>query len=350
MSGPRLPAVGSLARLGLAMATRRRLPFSMVFILTNRCNFDCDYCNIPAQASEEMSEAEFRRAIDELRALGMSRAAFSGGEVTIRRDHAALVGYAKSLGLFTSMNTNSWLSTAQIDALLPNLDMVVTSLDGPEDVHDRVRQRKGSYKRVMTSLERFLGSGVAVATITTLGPWNLPWIEWVLEQAERMGFYAYFQPAHEDCFHLEAGIHSVFDGSTLDSIAARLQAARASGRPVGSSPGYFERLTRAPKFSDCATCKAGIYFGTVLPDGRVVPCHLTSDGPYLNGREVGFARAFLEAPHPTTGSGCSVTPLVENDLIFSLEPRAILAAARQIRTARRTRGAAAPLGQPHVAG
>ncbi|MFN7953949.1 MAG: radical SAM protein [bacterium] len=346
MTGPRLPAARSLARLGWAMATRRRLPFSMVFILTNRCNFQCEYCNIPAQAGDEMSEAEFRRAIDELTALGMSRAAFSGGEVTIRRECAPLIGYAKSLGLFTSMNTNAWLSAAQIDELTPNLDMVVTSLDGPEDVHDEVRHRKGSYRRVMASLERFLGSGVAVATITTLGPWNLPHVEWVLEQAERLGFFAYFQPAYEDCFHLEAGIHSTFDGATLDSIAARLQVARASGRPVGSSPGYFERLSRAPRFSDCGTCKAGIYFGTVLADGRVIPCHLTSEGAYLNGREVGFARAFLEAPHPASGPGCSVTPLVENDLIFSLEPRAILAAARQIRAARRTAKPRAARGQP----
>lgn len=334
----RTRSLTSVARLGLAIATRRKLPFSMGFILTNRCNFQCSYCNIPAQASEELSETEFRTALEELTALGMSRAGFSGGEVTIRPDCEPLLRHARSLGLFTSMNTNAWLSDAQVDALIPHLDMVVTSLDGPEDVHDGVRRRAGSFRRVMSSLERFAGSGVAIATITTLGPWNLDWIEWVLEQAARVGFYSYFQPACNDAFHRDAGLHPALDTATLDSIAARLESARARGAPLGSSPGYLERLTRAPNFSDCGTCNAGRYFGTVLPDGRVVPCHLTSDGAYLNGRDVGFARAFLDMPHPASGPGCSVTPLVESDLIFGLDPRAIRAANRQLSAARR-RGA-----------
>ena len=93
--------------------------------------------------------------------------------------------------------------------------------------------------------------------------------------------------------------------------------------------GFFERLRAAPHFSDCSRCTAGRYFATVMPDGLVVPCHLTmGQASYLNGREVGFARAFLEMPRPS-GPGCAISPYNESDLIFSLDPRAVIAAVRR---------------------
>jgi len=55
-----------LVRLGANLVRGKRMPFSMTFILTHRCNFQCEYCNVPAKAGDEMSEAEFCAAIDEL--------------------------------------------------------------------------------------------------------------------------------------------------------------------------------------------------------------------------------------------------------------------------------------------
>jgi len=46
----------------------------MTLSLTNRCNFRCTYCEIPLQARDEMSTAEWCAAIDALQAGGMGRA------------------------------------------------------------------------------------------------------------------------------------------------------------------------------------------------------------------------------------------------------------------------------------
>jgi pyrroloquinoline quinone biosynthesis protein E len=320
------------ARLAFALATRQRLPFSMTFILTHRCNFRCDYCNIPDAAGDEMSTAEFCRAIDELAEVGLARASFSGGEALLRDDAIEIIGHAKKRGLLTSLNSNAWLAGEHMDALAAALDMLVISLDGPEPVHDLVRRRRGSYERVLATLDEARARGLATATITVLSQANLEVIDEVLALARKHRFWAYFQPAYDDCFAHARGL--ALSGKALAEIAARLERARDAGQPVGASPGYLERLARGPAFGDCASCNAGRYFGTVMPDGTVVPCHLTSgDHVYPNGRRIGFARAFFEMPRPSAGPGCAISPYQETDLIFALDRHAVAAAVRRLTSA-----------------
>jgi pyrroloquinoline quinone biosynthesis protein E len=319
---------GRSARLALAMARRRPQPYSMVFVLTNRCNFRCDYCDIPANAGAEMSTAEFCAAIDELAEAGMGRAAFGGGEALLRPDAVEIIEHAKSQGCFTSLNSNGWTTERRLDRLARCLDMLVVSLDGPDDVHDVVRRQRGSYRRVLRVIQEARRRGIAVATISVIGPWNEGRVDEILALARTHGFWAYFQPAYVDCFAHDSGLHPGIDPAMLNRLADRLSDAIPNA-PVGSSPGFFDRLRSAPRFGDCSRCSAGRYFATVMPDGLVVPCHLTmGQGGYLNGREVGFVRAFLELPRPA-GPGCAISPYNESDLIFSLDPRAVIAAVRR---------------------
>lgn len=326
-----LPMVSGASKLALARTLGKRLPYSITFILTHRCNFQCAYCDIPAAAGDELSEAEFKRAIDDFADAGMSRASFSGGEVLIREDATRIIAHAKSRGLFTSLNTNGWLVQRHIDALSGNLDMMVLSLDGEAAVHDEVRRKQGSQSRVMDAVALAKRNGIAVATITVLSKANLHVVEPVLSLAERHGFWAYFQPAYTDCFDHQRGLDPALTHDVLASLAKRLADAKRAGRPVAASAGFLERLARGPAFGDCASCNAGRYFGTVMPDGTVVPCHLVSkEAVYPNGRHVGFVRAFEQMPHPTRGPGCAISPYQESDLIFQLDVRAITSAVERV--------------------
>jgi MoaA/NifB/PqqE/SkfB family radical SAM enzyme len=330
-------------RLAVARAADRPLPFSMTFILTHRCNFRCAYCDVPDAAGEEMSAEEYRRAIDELAVAGLARASFSGGEALLRRDAVDVIRHARRRGLVTSLNTNAWLAEAHLDALADALDMLVVSLDGPEAVHDLVRRRSGSYARVVRVLERARALRIRTATITVLSPANLHVVDDVLGLARRHGFWAYFQPAYADCFAHERGLDPALQAAALARVAAQLQAARDAGEPVGASPTYLARLSRGPaQLGDCARCHAGRYFGTVMPDGTVVPCHLTSrQRVWPNGREIGFARAFAElGGTPKEGPGCAIAPYQESDLIFGLDRAALGAALRRLMA--RAPGAAPP--------
>ena len=103
--------------------------------------------------------------------------------------------------------------------------------------------------------------------------------------------------------------------------------------PVGASPRFIERLAAGPQFGDCRNCTAGRFWGTVLPEGRVIPCHLTMSDPEFvapSGLELGFAEAFRRLPRHKRGPGCAVSPYQETDLIFALDPAAIKAALRRL--------------------
>jgi MoaA/NifB/PqqE/SkfB family radical SAM enzyme len=282
-----------------------------------------------------MSADEFCGAIDELCSIGLARASFSGGEALLRDDAMRIIRHARSRGLATSLNSNAWLTERRIDELAEVLDMLVISLDGPEPVHDLVRRRRGSYERVLGVLDAARARGLATATMTVLSRANLHVVEEVLELARRHGFWAYFQPAYENCFRHAAGLDPALGPRIYADVAARLRRARRQNLPVGASLGYLERLERGPSFGDCERCSAGRYFGTVMPDGVVVPCHLTSaDHAYPNGRSVGFAKAFLSLPRPAPGPGCAISPYQETDLILSLDARAIGAAVQRLLGAR----------------
>lgn len=328
----RLRVVQGAARLGAALATGGGFPFTATFILTHRCNFQCAYCNIPAAAGREMTTAEFCRALDELKGAGLVRASFSGGEALLRPDALEIIHHARGLGLMTSLNTNAWMTGRHLDVLVENLDLLVISLDGPEPVHDLTRRRKGSYARVISVLTEARRRGLATATITVLTRENLHVVDEVLGLAEQLGFYAYFQPAYEDCFDHGKGVDPAIEGRIFAEIAAQLSTARAAGRPVGASAGYVERLKQGPVFGDCQRCSAGRFWGTVLPDGLVIPCHLQarSGEQFLNGLEVGFVAAFRGMRRPLAGPGCAISPYQETDLIFSLDRAAIAAALRRL--------------------
>ncbi len=312
-----------------AKASGGSMPVSITFITTDRCNFDCSYCQIPHAPTPEMSTDDFKRAIYEFCRHGLTRASFSGGEVMLRRDTVELVTYSKSLGLFTSLNSNGWSTGRHLDELAGVLDMLVVSLDGDREAHDAVCRRPGSYDRVLDLLSDARDHGISTATISVIGPWNLHLLDDLMATASRLGAWAYFQPAQADCYDQSAGLTGGLGASEIHALANALERGLARNEPIAASTGYLARLKQAPKFTSCAKCAAGRFFASVLPDGRVVPCHLTSERHhYPSGLDVGFVKAFNALPRPS-GDGCAISPYQESDLIFSLDRNAIQAALRR---------------------
>ena len=64
-------------------------PLALLAELTHRCPLQCPYCSNPLnleRASQELTTAEWTRAIDEAAAMGVLQIHFSGGEPTVRPD------------------------------------------------------------------------------------------------------------------------------------------------------------------------------------------------------------------------------------------------------------------------
>jgi MoaA/NifB/PqqE/SkfB family radical SAM enzyme len=310
-----------VARLGVRRLLRRKCPFQMTFSLTNRCNFRCEYCEIPLQHRDELDTDEWRRAIDEFVAGGMGRASLIGGEPLLRKDAGEIITHLKSRGVHAAMNTNGWYVPARLDEVA-RLDLVCVTLDGPRDVHDAQRHA-GSYDRAVEAIALLRARGVQVVTMTVLTPAGAQRIEHVLEVARAHRVKAFFQLEHDARCDVLLPIAPRLADRSIGAAAERLLALKEAGWPVGNSRWILETQRTSRYLGGCETCHAGRYYGYMLSDGTVAPCLLTQwQVEPQNGRKHGYLRAFQELAAPE-GPGCSCVPTHEVNRILDFDVRVL---------------------------
>ncbi|HEY3498824.1 MAG TPA: radical SAM protein [Polyangiaceae bacterium] len=321
-----LPRVLGLARgalpvlqLGVRRMKRQKSPFQMTFSLTNRCNFRCEYCDIPLQKREEMTTSEWCDAIDAFWRGGLGRASLIGGEPMLRRDLGEIVRHLKRRGIHVAMNTNGWF-VAERFAEIADLDLLCITLDGPREVHDAQRHQ-GSYDRVLGALELLKQREKPFVTMTVVTPRGSENMRHVLEIAKQYGFRAFFQLEHDKTCDVYAPIAPTLPDTRIAALADELVAYKRAGLPVGNSYSVLETQRRDGRRlgGSCEHCYAGRYFGYVLSDGTVAPCLLTQwQQERANGKTLGFLEAF-ETMNPPEGPGCACVPIHEVNQILDFK-------------------------------
>src|SRR5262245_9337023 len=116
-AGPIARNASTLARFALARASGRKFPLMVTLELTDKCNFRCQYCDLPHMNRKEMTTADWHRAIDELADAGMMRVSIMGGEPLLRKDVGELIDHLKARGVNVAMNTNGWYFTQKMDVV-----------------------------------------------------------------------------------------------------------------------------------------------------------------------------------------------------------------------------------------
>ena len=109
-----------------------RKPWVAHLYVTEQCNLDCHYCNEYDNSISHPSLADLRKWMDHIRALGVVRIGFQGGEPLKHPEIVALVRYAKSLGFDkVSMSTNGFLLAPELLTELEDagLDQLQISVD-----------------------------------------------------------------------------------------------------------------------------------------------------------------------------------------------------------------------------
>ncbi len=315
-----------IARFALARATGRKFPLMVTMSLTDRCNFRCDYCELPHMERPEMSTADWHRAIDELADAGMMRVSLMGGEPLLRKDIGELIDHLKDRGVNVAMNTNGWLFPQRID-VISKLDLVCITLDGPREINDAQRH-PGAYDKVLAAIDLAKSRGVQVITMTVMTKGGLDTVDHVLEIAKAKGIRAFFQVEHPADGNVNLTIGPQISDDGIAAVATHLLRRKAEGWPVGPSKTFLEQLanqgTGARRFYKCEDCFASRYFLSITPSGTVVPCPLTYRSPQeLDGRVVGFARAFELLQQPTD-AGCGCNPTTELNHLLHFRPEAVL--------------------------
>lgn len=97
------------------------------------CNMKCKFCYATFEdiyVPKQLSKEDAFVILDKLKAAGLQKITFAGGEPLLYRWIFECIEYSKEIGLVTSIITNGYLlSNSLLDSLLGKLDWIGISVD-----------------------------------------------------------------------------------------------------------------------------------------------------------------------------------------------------------------------------
>lgn len=216
----------------------QRLPV-VVWNITRACNLKCIHCysnSGPGKADDELSTAEAKRVLGDLRQFGVTIILFSGGEPLLRDDLFDLLGYAKELRLRTVISTNGTLITANVAKKIKQkgVSYVGVSLDGIGRTNDRFRQTAGAFDQAVEGIRNCRNANIRVGLRLTLTKGNVGDLESVFdffeaENIDRACFY-HFVPSGRGAAMANQGLTHAQTKGAVQTILARAKQLKEASR------------------------------------------------------------------------------------------------------------------------
>ncbi len=263
-----------------------------VWEITLACCFSCRYCGSKGGKARdnELSTEECLDVADQLAELGCRRVSMIGGEIFMRADWKQIVKRLSGHHINVNIITNGFLFRKELidDLKDAGIESVSVSLDGPEEIHDKYRQ-KGSFNRAIRAMEDLLAEGISVSVISTLNSENVKHLEEMFGLLGRYDIYAWQLQACSPMGNAaNNGIDYRFDMQTvIDFVASHMyEASFALG--VADNIGYFteeEGYIRGVMSGNAyfRGCAAGISSIGIDSIGNVRGCESMYDDAFIEG-------------------------------------------------------------------
>ena len=149
------------------------VPVHVVWETTLACNLKCQHCGSRTgrPRSDELSTDECLDLIDQLARLGTRELSMIGGEAYLRQDWVELIRRSASHGIFTAIQTGGRnLTDRKLDeAIDAGLSSLGVSIDGPPELHDRLRGVPGSYEEALSVVRRAKERGLRISVNSQIG-------------------------------------------------------------------------------------------------------------------------------------------------------------------------------------
>lgn len=328
-----LAAVVRRARLGAALASHavrhRPMPIAVVWKITGRCDLACAHCDSRGlKTVNEVGTETALRLIDQMHQAGVRLVSITGGEPLVREDIGDIVRRILDKGIVCKMNTTG-MRLASVLAELRGLDLLQLSMDGPRDVHDRVRGA-GTFDALQRAVRMAREAGIPTHLVCVLNRFNATRVEETLECARAMGVRVQFQPMVEtpesrpgfEAFHPDSR-----DAVLAWRQLARLRAARHGlGRTLKNSMAEIEYYARFAE-TGAGVVGCSLVMATLDPDGRMSFCGRARPHQSHDAVGLGFVEAFLRLRIPDC-DGCTCIGRLRFSRLARLDPAALREAVR----------------------
>jgi AdoMet-dependent heme synthase len=167
-------------RPDMAAADFSQAPYLVIWETTRSCDLACRHCRAEAVTTRhplELTTAEAKRMMDDVRRFGRPLFVLTGGDPLKRPDVVELVEYGTSIGLRMAMTPSGTpLMTEPVlrELRAAGLSRLAISLDGSTAaIHDTFRGVAGSYDCTLAMLRAARDIGLTTQVNTTVSRYNL---------------------------------------------------------------------------------------------------------------------------------------------------------------------------------
>ena len=167
-------------------------PISVVWEITNNCNFLCPHCRAYQKYEKEDEELE-NRIIEELIKSEVLLVNISGGEPLLNPRIFKIVKKLSDNNIHVGISTNGWFYEKYRNEIKDSgVKFVQVSLDGPFEKHEKFRGIKGSYDRAIRALELARDDGMFTQMNVTITSNNIDTLKWNYDKAKELGINRVF--------------------------------------------------------------------------------------------------------------------------------------------------------------
>ncbi len=323
-------AAGTFFRVLGVSLLRKSYPLLVNIRVTNRCNHECIYCNVPHRQCDELSESEIYSVIDMIEHQCVFINLY-GGEPLVRNDIGNIIDYiSKKNGIFLSLSSNGTLVPDRISEL-EKLNLLLLSLDGPPAVHDK-HKGQGSYDHVMKAIACARARNIPVVVMTAISRYNIRHFDHILEKAREMDFNVVFQPVISGAQDNSEAYPPIEEFHALVARMIKTKEPRLSSMSKKTLQYYLKWPHHVEDEIDCLVERISCFLDA---DGSLFPCTSLCDIDYGSNirrepvnsiRPCGINRAFrnLSKTHCNQCWAVDSVEINKNPFLLSALKRLIL--------------------------
>ncbi len=314
----------SKAQLGLSVIryklTGKRIPVAVAWLITGRCNLDCEYCKWKHErTTKELDTAAVDDMIGQMQAAGVRLISFTGGEPLVRKDIGHIIRSVKDRGLVCKLNTNGMLLESRLDDLRP-LDLLQISVDGPPDVQDNLRG-EGTSAKAARAIELAREAGIRVQLIACLTRDNVTRLDEVLDYGHELDVGFCFQlltPQYMDDAEIETSMPD--KQSLVECLKYLLELKKTRHRRAAAIASKASELAYYVDLLENGSpgCECTLVTATMMPDGRLIFCGNGKNYESHDAVELGFAEAFSRLTIPDC-DGCVCVGKLRLSKVYQLD-------------------------------
>ncbi|MFA5060730.1 MAG: radical SAM protein [Candidatus Pacearchaeota archaeon] len=249
------------------------------------CNLNCLHCR--ASGFDKKSILPFdtiELILLNAKKVGVKTITFSGGEPFTRDDIFDLINLVKNKGFILRIQSNILLLNEQKIKKLKELgvDYIGTGIDGLEKNHNKLRNKKGAFKKVIENIKILKKYGMKIHVEFTATKFNFEDFEDVMKLCERLGIYDVMTRAvlpsgrgRDFDFSLTKDQYKKFLQKVISIKKGKINVKLYCQDPVSL---YLDK-ERIKKLEDkyslmnfIGGCSAGINMLYISPLGEVQPC------------------------------------------------------------------------------